>query len=116
MGRVRKIIVAVVIVVAGSVAIVAFWAEKRRLGRLTAEAPAQVTNVTVESRRKRMRTETRTRVSYSFNAGGRTIQDWGEKNGDQRATYSPGAPLKVCYNPSDPDESEIFTPDHKCGQ
>ena len=115
-GRTKGIlgagIVAAVLLIAG----VFFLLERRRLARMTAEAPAEVTGVSVERRRRRMRNETRTFVSYRFNVGGQWIQDSSDKGGDQRATYRPGAPLKVCYNPSKPEESEIFTPDHQCGK
>lgn len=116
----RAIVVAVVIAGVLVLAGVFYWLNRRRLARLTAEAPAHVTSVYVERNRRRTgnsrRTDTETKVSYRYTVGGRTLQGSYSKDGDQSAAFRAGVPAKVCYNPSKPEESEVFTPDHVCGR
>jgi hypothetical protein len=116
----HKAIIAAAVAAVLLLAVVFYWLHKRRLARLTAEAPAQVTSVYVERNRRRSgnsrRTETETKITYRYAVGGRTLEGSSTKDGDQSAALRAGARTKVCYNPSAPDESEVFTPDHVCGR
>jgi hypothetical protein len=98
------------------------------LSRLTVEAPAQITSVSLDrgrgttttgnrNRRRRKRTgDAETDIRYRFTVNGRPYDGATEKDGDQTSTYKTGMPAKVCYNPSDPEESEVFSSTHKCVQ
>jgi hypothetical protein len=94
------------------------------LATLTAEAPAQVLEVKVVSRdRNRNQNINRpssptysTRITYRFQANGRTIETEWTKSDDVSDEYTVGGRAKVCYNPSNPDENEIFTLSYRCGQ
>lgn len=121
----KVLIVLGIIITVVAIAGLVLWLDRRRLGRLTAEAPAQVLSVTLErnrrttrnaNRRRRSRTDTETDISYRFAAGGRSITGSTSKEGDETGTYRAGMQAKACYNPSNPEESEVFTPDHKCGR
>jgi hypothetical protein len=122
--RSKKVLVVGIIIAVLAIASLFFWLNKRRLARLTAEAPAEVLGVNLERNRRTTRnsngrrrsgTDTETDISYRFTAGGKLITASTSKEGDVTGTYKTGAPAKVCYNPSNPEESEVFTPEHKCG-
>ena len=120
-------IAGVIVLVAGVIVAVIVWRDRRRLARLTAEAPAEVLNVDVIShtsnsgvgnangRRRRHRTTHETDITYRYAVGGGTIVGTTSKAGDVHQTFRVGRPAKVCYNPAQPEESEVFPPDHKCG-
>src|SRR3712207_2724270 len=98
---------------------------RQRRARLTAEAPAEILNVDVvtdttrrassANRRRSGRTTHETVIDYRFDAGGRTVRGTTDKSGDVHKDYKVGGPAKACYNPSNPEESEVFTADHECG-
>jgi FtsZ-interacting cell division protein ZipA len=121
----KKTLIVVGIIIA-IVAVVGFffWLNKKRLARLTAEAPAEVLSVTLERNRttrnsngrRKNRTDTETDIRYRFAVEGKPIAASTSKSGDVTGTYKVGMQAKACYNPSNPAESEVFAPDHKCGQ
>lgn len=99
------------------------------LARLTAEAPAQITAVSLDrgrrttttttgnrNRRRKRTGDTETDIRYRFTVNGRPYDGATEKDGDQTSTYKTGMAAKVCYNPSDPEESEVFPSSHTCGR
>jgi hypothetical protein len=98
------------------------------LARLTAEAPARVITVSLDrgrrttttnrNRRRTRRTSenTETDIRYQYTVGGRTFDATVEKDGDQTSTFKVGMSAKACYNPSNPEESELFPPGHPCGK
>jgi len=98
------------------------------LARLTAEAPARVTTVSLDrgrrtrtgnrNRRHTRRTSenTETDISYQYSVNGKTFDGTTEKDGDQTSTFKVGVAAKVCYNPSNPEESEVFPRGHACGK
>jgi hypothetical protein len=96
--------------------------------RLTAETPADVTRVVLDrdtktSRRKtssnktkkRTTTSVETEIEYRYVVSGRTYEGYAEKDGDVQRDFQPRARAVVCYNPSNPEESDVFAPGHKCG-
>lgn len=118
-------IAAVVMIVLGVLATGAFiffsWQRHQRLVRLTAEAPAQVLEVKVNSKassnnRRSSSRNYSTRITYRFQAQDRTIETEWTKNDDVSDQYEVGRRAKVCYDPSNPDDNEIFTLSYRCGQ
>jgi hypothetical protein len=112
----RTILIAGTIAAILCVAAIFFWLTRQRLARLTAEAPASVTSVNLDTGSRKKRFDTDTRISYRYVVGGRTLDGAYTKNGDQRSVFRVGMSAKVCYNPARPEESEVFTPDHRCGR
>jgi len=103
--------------------------DKQRLAGMTAEAPAEVLSVDVisdksntkrrirnNSNRRRTRTTHETVVDYRFAASGGMIEATTEKSGDVHQNFKVGMAAKACYNPSQPDESEVFPANHQCGK
>jgi hypothetical protein len=112
----RTILIAGTVAAVLLVAAVSFWFTRKRVARLTAKAPASVTSVSLDRGSRKKRFDTDTRVSYRYVVGGRTLDGAFTKNGDQRSTFKAGMSAKACYNPSKPEESEVFKPDHRCGR
>ena len=97
------------------------------LKKLTSEAPAQVLAVKVTSRSNPTQNQNQnlsnnstptysTRITYSFQAVGRTIETEWVKSGDQSDEYEVGRRAKVCYDPANPNDNEIFPLSYRCGQ
>jgi hypothetical protein len=95
---------------------------------LTAEAPGQVTRVAIDrdvktkkrktssNKTKRKTTvEIETEIDYRYTVGGKTYDGYSEKDGDAQRDFQTGAPVVVCYNPKNPEESDVFAPGTKCG-
>ncbi len=103
------------------IALAVFFYVRRRnqLAKLTAEAPAQVLSVSVDTDRtrsnNRSRTSYKTRISYSYTVNGTRLNGQTSKSGDVKSSYDNGAAVKVCYEPAHPENSEIFTADYMCG-
>ena len=97
--------------------------------RLTAEAPAEITSVVLDRDRKttrrrsgsnnRRRTTTKTTYetdsTYRYTVNGQVFNGETEKDGDVTGTFRTGSRVKVCYNPAQPDESDVFETSHRCG-
>jgi hypothetical protein len=97
--------------------------------RLTAEAEGEITSVVLDRERKttrrrsgssnRRRTTTKTTyetdISYRYNVNGQTYNGETEKDGDVTGSFRSGSRVQVCYNPAQPDESDVFENGHRCG-
>lgn len=121
MPRLRNfILLPVIFILILSVAAFFFIRRRNQLARLTAEAPAQVLSVSVDTDRtrtnNRSRTRETTRISYRYTVNGAALNGQTSKSGNVRSSYEGGRPVKVCYEPSRPENSEVFTADHKCGE
>lgn len=120
-------LVVVILAVIGIIVGVMVWRNRRHLATLTAEASAEILNVDVinnnsnrrsfsSNRQRRSGGSTHTAIDYRYVVGGRTLMATTEKGGDVHNQYKVGRPAKVCYNPSNPEDSEVFLPDYKCGR
>lgn len=97
--------------------------------RLTAEAPAEITSVVLDRdrkinrrrssasnrRRKTTKTTYETDISYRYTVNGKVYDGETEKDGDVTGSFRVGASVKACYNPAQPDESDVFEGSHRCG-
>ena len=94
---------------------------------LTAESTGEITRVAIDrdtktsrrktsSNRKKKKTtaSVETEIDYRFSVGGKAYEGYSEKDGDVQREFQPGARAVVCYNPSNPEESDVFTAGHKC--
>lgn len=97
--------------------------------KLTAESNAQVTRVVLDrdtktkkrktssNKTKRKTTTTyETEIDYRYTVGGNTYDGYAEKDGDVQRDFPSGATVVVCYNPSNPEESDVFAVGYKCGK
>ena len=122
--------VVILFAIYGVVLLVRGALEARRRAKLTAEAPAVVAAVNVTSRTNRSNRSVvsqQTDITYRYAVGGRIIEAKTTKDGrlvgtkrelwakGQAEGFEPGMRAKACYNPSQPEESQIFMPGHKCG-
>lgn len=95
---------------------------------LTGEAQGQVKSVVLDrdrktktrktsSNKKRKTTTTsyETEIEYSYSVNGKNYEGYSEKDGDVQRDFPSGASVVVCYNPSNPEESDVFTSGTKCG-
>ena len=95
---------------------------------LTAETSGEITRVVLDrdtktkkrktssNKTKRKTTTTfETEIDYRYSVGGKSYQGYSEKDGDVQRDFQTGAAVVVCYNPSNPDESEVFAAGYKCG-
>lgn len=97
---------------------------------LTAQAPAQITRVAIDrdtktsrkktssgKTRKKTKTSVETEIDYRFTVGGKTFEGYSEKDGDVQGDFQTGSAgaAVVCYNPSNPEESDVFAAGHQCG-
>jgi hypothetical protein len=125
------VIATVVIVVIGVLAVGAalFFSYQRhqRLARLTGSAPAQVLEVKVRDsnssnnrntaqNRQRSSPSYSTRITYRFEVNGRTIETEWTKSNDVSEEYEVGRGARVCYDPADPEDNEIFPLNYRCGR
>lgn len=95
---------------------------------LTAQGAAQVTRVAIDrdtktskrktssnKKKKRTTTSVETEIDYSYAVNGKTYQGYSEKDGDVQRDFQAGAEVVVCYNPQNPEESDVFASDYNCG-
>jgi hypothetical protein len=95
---------------------------------LTAQSTAQVTRVAIDrdtktskrktsSNKKKRKTTTsvETEIDYSYTVDGKTYQGYSEKDGDVQRDFQSGAQVVVCYNPQNPEESDVFASGYNCG-
>jgi ABC-type glycerol-3-phosphate transport system substrate-binding protein len=95
---------------------------------LTAETTGQVTRVALDrdtktvkrktssnKTKKTTKTSVETEVDYRYTVGGKTFEGYSEKDGDVQRDFQTGAPVTVCYNPANPEESDVFAAGTKCG-
>jgi hypothetical protein len=95
---------------------------------LTAEAPGEVTSVAIDrdtktsrrktssnKKKKKTTTSVETEIEYTYTVDGKTYSGYSEKDGDVQQSFRIFSPVVVCYNPANPEESDIFTKGTKCG-
>jgi hypothetical protein len=96
--------------------------------KLTAQSTAEVTRAVLDrdtktsrrktsSNRKKKKTTTtvETEIDYRYTVNGKTYEGYTEKDGDVQRDFGQGTQVVVCYNPSKPEESDVFNTGHKCG-
>jgi hypothetical protein len=94
---------------------------------LTAEAPGQIRSVALDrdvktskkktsSNKKKKKTSVsyETEIEYSYSVNGKIYEGYSEKDGDVQRDFQTGAPIVVCYNPANPEESDVFARGTKC--
>src|SRR5215213_7209960 len=79
------------------------------------EAKASKRKTSSNKRKKQTTTSVETEIEYSYNVQGRNYEGFSEKDGDVQQDFPVGATLVVCYNLSNPEESDIFASGTKCG-
>jgi hypothetical protein len=69
------------------------------------------------SNKKKMKTtvSVETEIEYSYNVNGRNYEGYSEKDGNVQGEFQTGGAVVVCYNPSNPEESDVFAKGTKCG-
>lgn len=95
---------------------------------LTAAAQGQIKSVVLDrdvktskkktsSNKKKKKTSVsyETEIEYSYSVNGKNYDGYSEKDGDVQRDFQAGAPVVVCYNPSNPEESDVFTAGTNCG-
>lgn len=96
--------------------------------KLTAQSDAEITKVAIDrdtktsrrktsSNKKKTKTTTtvETEIDYRYTVNGKTFEGYTEKDGDVQRDFRQGSQVVVCYNPSKPEESDVFTSGYKCG-
>lgn len=94
---------------------------------LTAETTAEITRVSLDRdtktsrrktssnrRQKKTTTSVETEIDYRYTVAGKTFEGYAEKDGDAQRDFYPGARAVVCYDPSNPEESDVFAAGYKC--
>ena len=94
---------------------------------LTSEVQAEITRVAIDrdtktkkkktssnKKRKSTTTSVETEIDYRYTVGGKTYDGYSEKDGDVQRDFPTGSPAVVCYNPKNPEESDVFAAGHKC--
>lgn len=115
--RAPVVLVILMLAVVGLMFGYSYWEGREKFRRLSGEAPAVITSVYVSSTRTRRGSiRYTTHLTYSYEANGRVISGKSVKSGDLRDTYQVRMLAKACYDPSNPEESEVFLADVKCGQ
>lgn len=95
---------------------------------LTAQGAAQVTRVAIDrdtktskrktssnKKKKTTTTSVETEIDYSYAVNGKTYQGYSEKDGDVQRDFQSGSQVVVCYNPQNPEESDVFPNGYNCG-
>lgn len=95
---------------------------------LTAETQGQIKSAVIDrdvktSKKKTSSNKTKkkttvsveTEVEYSYTVNGKNYDGYSEKDGDVQRDFQTGAPVVVCYNPSNPVESDVYAAGSKCG-
>ena len=94
---------------------------------LTSQSTAEVTRVVLDrdtktskrktssnKKKKKKRTTYETEIDYRYQVNGQTYEGYTEKDGDVQREFQQGAQVVVCYNPSNPEESDIFAAGYNC--
>lgn len=95
---------------------------------LTAQSTAQIARVAIDrdtktsrrktssnKKKKKTTTSVETEIDYRYTVGGKTYDGYSEKDGDVQRDFPSGSQVVVCYNPSNPEESDVFAAGYKCG-
>ena len=113
----------------GIIALIFVLASLGCSSNLTAEAPGQITRVAIDrdvktskkktSSNKKKKTTTsvsvETEIDYTYTVNGKNYAGYIEKDGDVQRDFQNGSTVVVCYNPSNPEESDVFAAGTKCG-
>jgi hypothetical protein len=96
---------------------------------LTSETAGEVTRVVLDrdqkttkrktssnKTKKRTTTTYDTEIDYRYTVDGKSYEGFSEKDGDVQRDFQAGQQFVVCYNPKDPNESDIFRAGEKCGK
>lgn len=94
---------------------------------LTAETSGRVTGSVLDRERKTTKRktssgktkkttkiDTETDIDYEYTVDGKSFSGYSEKDGDVRSTFGIGSAVTVCYNPKNPEESDVFAAETKC--
>ena len=94
---------------------------------LTAETQGQIRSVAIDrdvktskkktsSNKKKKKTSVsiETEIEYSYSVNGKSYDGYSEKDGDVQSDFPKGATVVVCFNPSNPEESDVFPSGTKC--
>jgi len=109
--------VKVLLVVAGVALLVGyiFYDAGQREARLTASATATLTAVDLHKDTESSSLD-ETRFRYRFETAGQAQDGNSALPGDRTGDFKPGQQVSICYDPSDPGESDIRTEaDGPCG-
>lgn len=97
-----------------------FRSDSARRRHMTSEVPAEI--LEVYSTRSRNNEEgkpgavTSVRVSFRFVLDGESFFRSANMSRDQGKEFEVGRPAKVCYNPGDHQQSELFPHNYQCGR
>jgi hypothetical protein len=88
--------------------------ESNREAKMTAEAEATVTKVTLIRDQESSSLDS-TEIRYTFDAKGAPIQSTDSLPGDHVEEYTIGQKIRICYNPGEPTDTNVRTCEGKCG-
>ncbi len=113
-------ILAVVLTVLGVTMYFAYRTDEEGRARLTAETPAVITEVYVVRERNndtaRPGRINSVRVSYQYSVDGRQHARTTSLSRNVGMNFTEGVAAKVCYNPINPEEAELFEMNRPCGR
>lgn len=110
----------VVITVVGAASFFAFREDEKRHQRLTTEVPADIIDV-YDKRGTNPQTGAtggivNVLVKYQYVIDGKGYSRNVTVGGEIGKSYNVGQPAKVCYNPRNQEEAELFPSNYKCGK
>lgn len=95
---------------------------------LTATATGQITNSVIDrdvktskkktssnKTKKTTKVEVETEIDYTYTVDGKNYSGYVEKDGNVQSNFASGSTVVVCYNPQNPEESDVFVSGTKCG-
>jgi hypothetical protein len=65
--------------------------------------------------KKTTKTDTETEIDYTYTVDGKNHTGYSEKDGNVISNFATGSTVVVCYNPKNPEESDVFAVGTKCG-
>ena len=107
------------VVLIGAVSYFTFRSDAARRRHLTSEVPAEILEVYAARNRNNEEGKpgavTSVRVSFRFVLNGETIMRSNTMSRDQGKEFEVGKPAKVCFNPEDHRQAELFPQSYQCG-
>jgi len=95
---------------------------------LTASTTGQVTSSVIDrdvktskkktssgKTKKSTKTDTETEIDYTYTIDSKNYSGYSEKDGNVQSSFAVGSTVTVCYNPQNPEESDVFPNGTKCG-
>jgi hypothetical protein len=116
LGSATLLVIALIL----AVSFIAFREDEQRHARLTAEAPATI--VELYERRGTNREAGKTGgienvfVRYRYEIEGKEYSRQVTMSARASRSFKVGQPAKVCYNPRNREEVELFASDYQCGK